>query len=295
MKLRKLSDYLDSLFHVTLYDNMDTSFSAKIHYFSQEIISDILPSFLKRYNGLMLENSKEISFVTAACFLSDEIVNELKTNQMKNVLLICHHMLDIDAGQPGNWNAKGFSAISVESFTYLKNNGISVYILHLPLDANQSKINTHLSLCNRLGLIPQQDMLRRNGYTMGYLAQANSHWLSVAEENFSLKLIFGDFLENSLLADAPIAILAGMVSSVSMLEEIRNTGCSCLVCGDVLLRQKTKRAEDISQWLTTTPFPILCFSHKATEEPALKDLLKHVNELFPAIPTTFLSGESTWK
>ena len=132
MKLRKLSDYLDSLFHVTLYDNMDTSFSAKIHYFSQEIISDILPSFLKRYNGLMLENSKEISFVTAACFLSDEIVNELKTNQMKNVLLICHHMLDIDAGQPGNWNAKGFSAISVESFSFLKNNGISVYILHLP-------------------------------------------------------------------------------------------------------------------------------------------------------------------
>lgn len=295
MKLRKISDYLDSMFQVAVYGDLDTSFSARMHYFPRDVILNISPLFLSRYNGLMMENSDNITEVVTSCFLSDDIVDELRTRRISNALLICHHMLDIDAGQPGTWNARGFSAISSESFAYLQKHGISVYILHLPLDANESKINTHLSFCNRLGLFPQTELLHRHGFTMGYLVNGSPLWHVTAERIFSSKIVYGKFVNDVEHFDAPIAVLAGMVSSTSMLEEIVTTGCSCLVCGDVLLRQRTKRAEDISKWLKYTPLPIVCFSHKETEEPALKDLLTHINRIFPTIPTRFLRGGLQWK
>ena len=295
MELRKISDYLDSMFQVAVYGDLDTSFSARMHYFPKDIISGISPLFLSRYNGLMMENSDEITEVVASCFLSDDIVDELKTLRISNALLICHHMLDIDAGQPGFWSARGFSAISLESFEYLQKNRISVYILHLPLDANQSKINTHKSFCNRLGLFPQMELLYRNGFTMGYLANGSPSWPMTATQCFSSKLVYGNISNDVKSFDSPVAVLAGMVSSTSMLDEIVATGCSCLVCGDVLLRQRTKRAEDIARWLESTPLPIVCLSHKETEEPALEDLLTHINRIFPTIPTRFLRGGLQWK
>lgn len=294
MRCRELSAYLDSMFQVAVYGGLDTSFSKRMHLFPEEVLSAISPLFLSRYNGLMLENCDEITGVAASCFLSDDAVDELRARNADRTLLICHHMLDIDAGQPGTWNARGFSAISAESLAYLKEKNISVYILHLPLDANRSPINTHLSLCRRVGLRPQRDLLTRDGFTMGFLARGGPGWMAAAKRAFPASFVCGQ--DGGPQQDGgSAAVLAGMVSSVSMLEEIAETGCSCLVCGDVLLRQRTERAEHILRWLEAASLPVICFSHKRTEEPALEDLLTHLKRSFPALSACFVRGGSQWK
>ena len=294
MKITVLTEYLDFLFHIDLYKRSDYSFLKRIQCVPDSIRFEFVPTFFERCNGLMLKNSDMVSTVIVSCFLSDDVIDALRAKQLGNALLICHHMFDIDSGLPGLWNARGFLMISSESFFYLKNNGISVYILHLPLDANNSIINTHLSLCRCLRLRPERDLLYREGYTMGYLVAPNLQWLSAADDYFFSKLIFGNLVERLSSPDF-VAVLAGMVSSIATLEEIASSGCSYLLCGDVILRQRTKRAEEIFQWLMTTPIPIVCFSHKESEEPAMKELLKHIQQRFPGLSTLFLKGTLQWK
>lgn len=295
MKLVDITNYLDEMFQVSFYGDLDTSFSSRMHIFPNCVVSAMEPMFLKRFNGLMLKNTDNVESVIASCFLCDDLIEEIKFAGVRNALLVCHHMLDIDAGQPGTWNAKGFTSISDESLKFLQANGISVYTVHLPLDANASPINTHLALCNTLELLPQKELLVREGFSLGYLAKATPSWRDLAESRFTSVLMVGDGMKAESITTGVLAVLAGMVSSVQMLEEIVDSGCNCLVCGDVLLRQKTERAITISKWLSAAPIPIVCLSHKETEEKALYELLKKLNIIFPNLPTRFLRGGSQWK
>lgn len=293
MKLTEITDYLDALFQVATFGDLDTSFSAKIHYLDPQIQNALEPTFQKQFNGLMIKGSDSVERVVASCFLSDDFVDQLSQKKIHNCLAICHHMLDIDAGIPGEWNAKGFSAISYKSVEYILKNNISVYILHLPLDANASQINTHLALCQQLALSPQDDLLIRPEFTMGYITSSSGDLLRRAEAAFPQQLTFGSIPDN--LAGKSIAVLAGMVSSISMLEEIIRTGSDLLVCGDVLLRKKKHRALEIDAWLAQSDYPILCLSHKRTEEPALMEILEHIQTNFPDTPVEFLEGVAQWK
>ena len=295
MKLVDLVDYLDELFQVSFYGDLDTSFSSRMHIFPTNVVSAMEPLFLKRFNGLLLKSAESVDRIIASCFLCDDLIDEIKSSGIQNALLICHHMLDIDAGQPGKWNAKGFTSISKEALEYLQANGISVYTIHLPLDANASLINTHLALCNALEVRPCKDLLIRKDFSLGYLANDTPHWLNLAQSRFTSVLTLGDTMKIKSQSTGLLAVLAGMVSSVEMLEEIVNSGCTCLVCGDVLIRQKTERALAINKWLSTAPIPIVCLSHKETEEIALYELLNKLNIIFPSLPTRFLRGGSQWK
>lgn len=293
MKLTEITDYLDELFRVTTFGDLDTSFSAKIHYLDPLMRKAIEPTFRKRFNGLMIKGSDSVDRIVASCFLSDDFIEQLSRKKIHNCLAICHHMLDIDAGIPGEWNAKGFGAISHKSVEYILENNVSVYILHLPLDANGSQINTHLALCHQLALSPKNDLLTRPAFAMGYIASSSGDLLRRVEASFPQQLSYGNIPDN--LAGKPIAVLAGMVSSISMLEEIIRTGSELLICGDVLLRQKTHRALEIDAWLAQSDYPILCLSHKRTEEPALVELIQHIQTNFPDTPVEFLEGAAQWK
>lgn len=295
MKLVDIVGYLDDLFQVSFYGDLDTSFSSRMHIFPNKVVSAMEPLFLKRFNGLMLKSSKSIESVIASCFLCDDLIDEIRLSGIRNALLICHHMLDIDAGQPGMWNAKGFTSISEGALDYLQANGISVYTIHLPLDANASSINTHLALCNTLEVFPCKELLIREGFSLGYLANETPHWFKLAQSHFTSVLTLGDRMKTVNQSTGLLAVLAGMVSSVEMLEEIVSSGCNCLVCGDVLMRQKTERAIAINEWLKTAPIPIVCLSHKETEEKALYELLNKLNIIFPNLPTYFLRGGLQWK
>lgn len=292
IKLHIVTNYLDEFFQVADYGGLDISFQTRMHLFPPQILEHMSPAFRRCFNGLMLENSQEIRCLAAACFLSERVVEEIRKTGLSDALLVCHHMLDIDAGTPGTWNAKGFSALSQMSFQYLQERRISVYALHLPMDANASHINTHLSLCRVMDLHPRKPLLLLRGIDMGYIAQASDRWSSLVHSAFPQRLVFNDLPESP---PEYVAVLAGMVSTTGMLEKIVSSGASCLVCGDVLLRQKTQRTEEISQWLARSNFPILCYSHKATEEHALQELLQELVQAFPTLSARFLKGEKRWK
>lgn len=286
-----IAEQLDSFFQIARYTSLDTSFSKRISMFDSKIQQRIQPDFRQSCNGLMLKSSETISCIAATCFLCDEFVAELRDTHITDTFVVTHHMMDIDAGTPGLWNAKGFFALSAESFNWLEANRISIYVLHLPLDANASEINTHAALCRRLSMTPMGTLLYRPGYEMGYTVSVPKSLYEIAKMRFARTVSFGQ------LPPSPrcVAVLAGMVSSATMLEEISRCGCELLICGDVLLRQDTPRTREVVEWLHGQRLSILCLSHKETEEPALWELLDWLCRRFAPLPALFLRGGIRWK
>lgn len=102
-------------------------------------------TFLKRFHGLMLRNSSAVLRIYTVVFLSNEIVRKVSARGVQDVLLISHHPLVMETSN------RGFLPLSEVSFATMREKGISVYVLHTPLDVH-GKVSTSGALARELGL-----------------------------------------------------------------------------------------------------------------------------------------------
>ena len=104
-------------------------------------------AFLERFHGLMIRGHPAVERIYSAVFLSDEIVTKVAARAVENALLICHHPLVMETG------GRGFLPLSATSLTAIRDRGMSVYILHTPLDVH-AQISTSGALARELGVEP---------------------------------------------------------------------------------------------------------------------------------------------
>jgi putative NIF3 family GTP cyclohydrolase 1 type 2 len=104
-------------------------------------------TFLQSFHGLMILGSPNVERIYSAVFLSDEIVAKVAARGAKNALLICHHPLAMETSN------RGFLPLSEASFATVRERGVSVYILHTPLDVHV-EISTSGALARELGVEP---------------------------------------------------------------------------------------------------------------------------------------------
>jgi len=79
-------------------------------------------------------------------FLSDEILAKVLARGERDVLLISHHPLVMET------HNRGFLPLSEEHLLEMQRRGISVYILHTPLDVH-AEVSTSRALARELGLL----------------------------------------------------------------------------------------------------------------------------------------------
>lgn len=296
MKIEKIVGFLDEMYNLNLVDIVDISCSKRVNTIHKAILNDVEPVFKKRCNGLCFQNGKEIREIYFSCFLSDFLVDWLREADVSEAMIITHHMFDIDAGEPGGYEAKGYSFVSLESYQWLKKSNISVYVLHLPLDMNANSINTHKALCNKLGLSPIKDLLNYEGYRMGYIAKSTANLYSSVKVGFKRFINLGRPLplEGDLVGQT-VSVVAGMISSTSMIDVIAESGTALCICGDVLLRTNTERMKNMENHIRVSHFPFLCISHQWTEVPVLLELKNVLQIQFPDIHMHVVMGEDRWK
>jgi putative NIF3 family GTP cyclohydrolase 1 type 2 len=104
-------------------------------------------AFLERFHGLMIRGSPAVERTYGAVFLSDEIVAKVAARGARNALLICHHPLGMET------SGRGFLPLSEVSLVAIQDRGISVYILHTPLDVH-AELSTSGALARELGMGP---------------------------------------------------------------------------------------------------------------------------------------------
>lgn len=148
MELDRFTQQLDTFFHLDEFPP-DTPFSSLVPAVYDEAGIDVAryldPRFLDVFHGLMIRNGELVTKAYSTVFVSEEIVSKVLARQEKDVLVVSHHPLVMETSD------RGFLALGEHTLGQMRDKGISVYVLHTPLDVHE-ELSTGRALSRDLGL-----------------------------------------------------------------------------------------------------------------------------------------------
>ncbi|MBN1979302.1 MAG: Nif3-like dinuclear metal center hexameric protein [Anaerolineae bacterium] len=194
--------------------------------------------FLETFHGLMMRNSQNVDQIRCTVFLSEEIVDKVLAQNERNVLLISHHPLVMETSD------RGFLPLSEEHLQGMREQSVSVYVLHTPLDVH-GEVSTSRALTRELGV--------RNptGYYQGPSGPAASYGHlpdPIALDDFLKRVaqVTGvndlHFIKNRETVHS-VGIIAGGTDARGILETAA-LGCDTLLTGTYYNQVQT----EIGQW-----------------------------------------------
>ena len=293
--LVEIINMLDETFNIREHIGKDTSFVKRISdYFNNHLISRFEHGFVGNCNGPMILGSALIERIYGATFLSDGTLVELIKQNPENSLLIVHHPLDIEGGI-NDLDFIGYRAVSSNLLLSYIEKGGNVYSLHLPLDVNKYEINTHSAFLKYLSLQHNEisPLLTINNHEYGYMlnieATPTEDIIDLIDKRCPRYLQYGASIDATKITR--IGLLAGMISSLEQLRQIENIDCDLCICGDLFIRDGSKRYLDLHRAVSESNTSFICLSHNISEYQVFDyGLFPLLNSLFPKLDCHGLLG-----
>ncbi|MBR5236980.1 MAG: Nif3-like dinuclear metal center hexameric protein [Clostridia bacterium] len=287
----------------------DTSGLKRIGSVSEDVRSLFSSEFLKYANGLFFDlKDREIDTVVFSVFLDqnclDYVLNQLDG---KKVLIVVHHFFDIDCGYQESSSGTDSFFCEPELYKRLYASKVQICVLHLPLDINSSRINTHKSfLENVWGAKKLQQAIYSFPFAeMGYYLHLEKEAFNFVEQ-FDKILYYGNQYANcndaiqglrTICDSRPlkVAVWSGMTNTTDILKEMENQKCDFCLCGDVIIRNRSDRSAKVLTYLENMPLNVFCVSHYQSELFALKDLAKKLESLKKDLHVHVIEDKEIWK
>ncbi len=247
-------------------------------------VADFLTeNFKQRSMGLVCDNSPEINKVYTAVFPSNDVMQSILNKSEKEVMLFVHHPSIWDlAGSP-----PGFHQMDRDLLVKFKENNISIYNLHIPLD-NYGDYSTSATLARVLGLTDLRPFLEYYGGIAAVFGKTRISTISEMQEKFaaflghraSLYQYGSDEITNGI-----VAVVAGGGNLVEAHEEIAREGANLLITGITIKTPNTLKAHDLAK---EKGINILGGTHYTTEKPACQAMCEYFKKL--GLPSEFIEG-----
>lgn len=191
----------------------------------------ICDNFKDRYMGLVLDNAEEIEKVYTAVFPSDRVLKEILDKGENNILIFTHH--------PSTWDTTvdgfPFKDMSKDLLIKLKKNNISLYCLHVPLDAN-GEYSTSVNYARKIMISHEEDFAKYYGMQVGVIGRTKLNTLedlvNVVEKAVGHKVKSLKYGSDNI-ADQKIAVVAGGGNDPEILKELLGKGIKTYVTGVV--------------------------------------------------------------
>jgi putative NIF3 family GTP cyclohydrolase 1 type 2 len=291
----EISRIFDNLFEIETVEK-DLPFGIVLPQLYQlsgiNIVDFFCPSFLRNYLGLMIKNSEKINKVIGTVFLNNTMIEDLISNQITDVLIFTHHpMEDQTSGQ-------GFTPLRKELLLKMKENRISVYSLHSPLDYND-KMSTALSFGKAIGL---RNLKRFSKYLTGYIGVYGDLTEEVSFDQFTsiVKVAVGvpeiHFIKKSQNVRR-VGLIPGGGTGLSFFREVISLNCDTYLTGEYYSRltipfgdEERRKFDEVKNEL---PINMIEASHYATEKLVM---VNEIAELFRQnnIPYQFIEQDNPW-
>lgn len=142
--------------------------------FDKEFVTE---NFRNRYMGILADNTDEIQKVYTAVFPSEKVMQEILSRNEKNVLLFTHHPVDWKI-RP---NQSAFVNLNRDILSKFKENKISIYTLHTPLDGN-GEYSTSVNFAKALGITQTGEFAEYYGFLSGVIGETNCKNISEMAE-----------------------------------------------------------------------------------------------------------------
>lgn len=178
--------------------------------------------------GLQYDHTDEIHKVYTATFVSDEVVDVIVNCGEQDVLLFTHH--PVSQRKDITKDSLPLTDSLVEK---LRNNRISVFNYHIPLD-RVSPWSPGTNLAKALGITPYQAFYEQNQVRMGLLCHTpfttRTEFAQAVERTLGHQVKVYPYGEEKLI-EGRIALMGGGASNSSIYEWLRQQGVNLFLTG----------------------------------------------------------------
>lgn len=277
MEARKLYGILDQDFEIHKLKD-DWSFMKSSEY--------IAPGFRERHMGLLLDNADEITKVYTATIPDLGVLDKLFRTNERDILLFSHHAMGYDPTLTGF----PFYDIPEDYLSRLKQQRISCYVLHTPLDKN-GPYSTSVSLARHLDLEIVGEFCEYQGIKCGLVCRTKH--LSPEELAADIESRIGH--EVSLIRHGEnridkglLALAAGGGNVDFAAREIARLGINLYVTGCTRTDPSFEPVAEFHRIVKEEEINVIGATHYSTEKYACMAMVEYFKRL--ALPAEFLEG-----
>lgn len=225
MKLAELVAELDAYFRVRDVRDDDWSRSFELVYPEPYWREYVVPGWGGHWNGLSVRGAEDVERVVTCVFPSDRIVETLRPA----TFLFSEHPLDFA-------DAPGFLPLSLETYEAMRENGISFYNVHAPLDMHPEVSPSRLC-AEGVGLEALEEYFPICEGIPGGAAIIGQSRLNVDGLADALRSYLGSEIKVHVLTRprgeaGRVAMVAGGGAMVEILEASLERGCQTYVTGN---------------------------------------------------------------
>jgi putative NIF3 family GTP cyclohydrolase 1 type 2 len=249
-----------------------------------EVEDYLCDNFKQRSMGLVCDFAKEINKVYSAVFPTEEIMNKIIDEGTTDAILFVHH--------PCIWDIrrapKTFYQMERTLLEKFKNNKISIYNLHVPLD-NFSEYSTSKTLAEALDIEIEKPFAAYRGGLCGVIGKTkcknmeelNNKFSKVLGHNTSIYL----YADNNI-KDGRIAIVAGGGNNKDTVSEMIENNVSVLITG---ISVNNESFSEVHKLEFINHINVLGGTHYSTEKFACQKMCIYFEKL--GLASAFIEGE----
>ena len=272
-----------------LYTRLDTDFgvsSLRDDWSFMNFNEYIAPGFKDRYIGLVLDNTSEVKKVYTATLPDMEILDVLLQGKEQDILLFSHHAMGYDPRMEGF----PFYDIPERYLRKLKQQHISFYMLHVPLDAN-GEYSTSVSLARQLGLKIVDEFCEYEGVKCGVICTTEKK--TARELATHVAAVVGHevkLLQNGSehIHRGRVAVVAGGGSVDFAVKEIADLGINMYITGTTREVPFVDSIGEFHRIIREKDINVIGATHYTTEKYACMAMVRYFTEL--GIEAEFLEG-----
>jgi putative NIF3 family GTP cyclohydrolase 1 type 2 len=270
-----------------LYKKLDSDFitpgmSDEWVQYMDDITDYLCDNFKKREMGLVCDFSQEITRVYTAVFPSQKVMQKILDDGVEDALLFTHH--------PSIWDIRKapevFYQMDRDLLEKFKKRRISVYTLHVPLDAH-GEYSTSNCLANALDIDIEKPFLPYQGVLAGVIGKTKLRTVDEFKKVFQsavghdVKLYqYGD----KEIKNGRVAVVAGGGNDVNTVQEVLDEDINLIVTG---ISAKNDHSQKVHDREKEKGINVLGGTHYSTEKFACIAMCDYFRDL--GLPTKFVS------
>lgn len=277
---------------IDLYNQLERDFITKNMRddwarFMGELDEYLSPNFKERSMGLVCDFTNEINSVYCAVFPTKEILQSIIDDGATNAMLFLHH--------PSIWDIrrlKPFYQMDKELINKFKENKISIYNLHVPLD-NFSEYSTSKTLADVLYIEIEKPFKEYCGTLSGVIGKTKCKSVEELHDRFSKALGHNTSLYlygNNNIKDGRVAIVAGGGNNIATVSEMIENKVDVLITGISVNNKNYLEVHDLEQ---KNHINILGGTHYSTEKFACQKMCTYFERF--GLVSTFIEGEPVYQ
>lgn len=244
-------------------------------------------NFKERSMGLVCDFTNEINKVYSAVFPTEEILQSIIDDGVTNAMLFLHH--------PSIWDIrrlKPFYQMDKELIEKFKENKISIYNLHVPLD-NFSEYSTSKTLAEVLYIEIEKPFKEYCGALSGVIGKTRCKSVEKLHDRFSKVLGHNTSLYlygNNNIKDGRVAIVAGGGNNIGTVSEMIENNVDVLITGISVNNEDYSEVHELEQ---KNHINVLGGTHYSTEKFACQKMCTYFERF--GLVSTFIEGEPVYE